>query len=54
MLLSVTSKVLSRAILNRLRGALDEKLGEEQVGFRKGCICVDQIAPPPDHRGTVG
>jgi hypothetical protein len=43
MLLSVTSKVLSRVILNRITSAVDPLLRSEQAGFRKGRSCTDQI-----------
>ena len=43
MLLSVTSKVLSRVILNRLSETSDTLLRKEQAGFRKGRSCADQI-----------
>jgi len=42
MLLSVTSKVLSRVILNRLSTKVDPLLRKEQAGFRKGRSCTDQ------------
>ncbi|XP_059176593.1 uncharacterized protein LOC131956194 [Physella acuta] len=44
MLLSVPSKVLTRIILERLRDALDKKLGQEQAGFRQDRSCTDHIA----------
>jgi len=40
MLLNMASKV----ILERIKAALDEKLREEQAGFRGGQSCTDQIA----------
>ena len=43
-LLSVSSKILTRIILERLKTALDVKLRNEQAGFRFGRSCVDQIA----------
>ena len=43
MLLSVTSKVLSRIILNRMSSIVDPHLRKEQAGFRKGKSCADQI-----------
>ncbi|GFS00155.1 reverse transcriptase SR3-left [Elysia marginata] len=43
-LLSAPGKVFNRVILVRLKVALDEKLREEQAGFRKGKSCADQIA----------
>lgn len=44
MLLSVSSKVLTRFILERLKTALYAELRKEQAGFRSGRSCVDQIA----------
>ena len=44
MLLSVPGKVLSRVILERLKTAVDEKLRDQQAGFRKDRSCTDQIA----------
>ena len=43
MLLSATSKVLSRVILNRISASVDPLLRKEQAGFRKGRSCADQI-----------
>ena len=43
MLLSVTYKVLSRVVLNRLTAAVDPLIRKEQAGFRKGRGCADQI-----------
>ena len=42
-LLSVPGKVLCIVLLNRLRGAVDQILREEQAGFRQGRSCMDQI-----------
>ena len=42
-LLSVTYKVLSRVVLNRLSTTVDPLLRREQAGFRKGRGCADQI-----------
>ena len=42
-LLSLTSKIMSRIIHTRLSNALDEKLRNEQAGFRKGKSCSDHI-----------
>ena len=42
-LLSVTSKVFSRVILNRISTALDPMLRKEQAGFRKGRSCGEHI-----------
>ena len=44
MLLNMASKVFCRVILERIKTALDEKLREEQAGFRAGRSCTDQIA----------
>ena len=43
MLLSITYKVLSRVVLNRLTTTVDPLLRKEQAGFRKGRGCADQI-----------
>ena len=43
-LLSVPSKVFTHILLDRMKGALDEKLREEQAGFRKNKSCTDHIA----------
>ena len=43
MLLPVTSKVLSRIILNRLSDTIDHYLRKEQAGFRKGRSCAEHI-----------
>jgi hypothetical protein len=43
MLLSIPSKVLCKVILNRIDEKIDNKLREEQAGFRAGKGCVDQI-----------
>jgi hypothetical protein len=42
-LLSLTSKIFSKIILNRLRKGVDNKLRQEQAGFRRGKSCVDQV-----------
>ena len=42
-LLSITSKVFSRVILDRISEALDPMLRKEQAGFRKGKSCGDHI-----------
>ena len=42
MLLNMASKVFCRVILERIKIALDEKLREEQAGFRAGRSCTDQ------------
>ena len=44
MLLNMASKVICRVILERIKIALDEKLREEQAGFRAGRSCTDQTA----------
>ncbi|CAC5404203.1 unnamed protein product [Mytilus coruscus] len=44
MLLSVPGKVLNRVMLNRLKNAIDEKLRDNQAGFRQNRSCADQIA----------
>lgn len=44
MMLNIVSKVFCRVILERIKTALDEKFREEQVGFRAGRTCKDQIA----------
>ena len=43
MLLSTTSKVFSKIILNRLDAGIDPQLRNEQAGFRKGKSCSDHI-----------
>ena len=43
-LLNIASKVLSRVLLNRMKGAVDTKLRDGQAGFRKGRSCMDHIA----------
>ncbi|XP_056020452.1 uncharacterized protein LOC130054512 [Ostrea edulis] len=43
MLLSVTMKVLSRVILDRIAEVTDPLLRQEQAGFRKGKSCADQL-----------
>ena len=42
-LLSIPSKVFCRVILNRIRMAVDQRIREEQAGFRAGRGCSDQI-----------
>ena len=42
-LLSLTSKVFNRIILQRIKAAVDGKLRQEQAGFRAGRSCVDHI-----------
>ena len=43
MLLSVTGKVLNRILLVRMRTAVDILLRDQQEGFRKDRLCIDQI-----------
>lgn len=43
-LLSIPSKVLTRIILERMKDAIDQRLRDEQAGFRKERSCIDQIA----------
>ena len=50
MLLSVTYKVLSRVVLNRLTTTVDPLLRKEQAGFRKGRSCAN--LHPSANRGT--
>jgi hypothetical protein len=40
----VVAKVLNMILLTRLSKAVDEKLREQQAGFRKDQSCTDQIA----------
>ena len=42
-LMSITSKIFSRVILNRISTALDPMLRKEQAGFRKGRSCGEHI-----------
>ena len=42
-LLSITCKVFSRVIFNRISPAVDPLLRREQAGFKKGKSCNDQI-----------
>lgn len=42
-LLSVPSKILLRVLLNRMNEAINEKLRNEQAGFRSGKGCIDHI-----------
>ena len=44
MLLSVPGKVLNRILLERMKKEVDNKLRDNQAGFRKGRSCADQIA----------
>ena len=42
-LLNVASKIFTRCIFQRISGAVDDVLRENQAGFRKGRACIDQI-----------
>ena len=42
-LLSMPSKIFCRVLLNRIEGAIDVNLRQEQAGFRRGKGCKDQI-----------
>ena len=42
-LLSIPGKIFCRVLLQRIESAIDNKLREEQAGFRKGRGCIDQI-----------
>jgi len=42
-LLSTSSKVFNRVLLNRLQDAVDCTLRDEQAGSRKGRSCIEQI-----------
>jgi uncharacterized surface protein with fasciclin (FAS1) repeats len=44
MLLSVPGKVLNRVMLQRLKTAVDDKLQDNQAGYRHNRSCADQIA----------
>jgi hypothetical protein len=44
MLLSVPGKVLNRILLERMKGAVDPKLCDQQAGFHRNRSCADQIA----------
>ena len=44
MLLPVPGKVLSRMLLNRMKGKMDPELRDEQAGFSKDRSCTDQIS----------
>ncbi|VDP59331.1 unnamed protein product [Schistosoma curassoni] len=43
-LLSIPGKVFNRVLLNRMKGAADAQLRDQQAGFRKDRLCTDQIA----------
>ena len=42
-LISEPGKIFCRVLLNRIEGAIDVKLRQEQAGFRRGKGCTDQI-----------
>ena len=42
-LLSLTSKIFSHIILQRIKTTVDNILRQEQAGFRKGRSCIDHI-----------
>ena len=42
-LIPIPSKILTNVIIGRLQKFFDQRLGEEQVGFRKGRSCLDAI-----------
>ena len=42
-LLSVVGKLYGRVLINRISGATDCVIGDEQCGFRRGRGCVDQV-----------
>ena len=42
-LLSIPSKILVKILINRLSNVVDNRLREEQAGFRKGKGFIDQI-----------
>ena len=42
-LLSIPGKVMATVMLNRMRSAIDERLRQEQAGFRPGRSCCEQI-----------
>ena len=44
MLLSVSSKIICRIILDTKQETVDKKLRKEQAGFRKDTSCTDHIA----------
>ena len=43
-LLSIPGKVFNRVLLERIKEVTDNKLRENQAGFRKHRSCTDQIA----------
>ena len=42
-LLSVVGKILCRIIIDRIRGGVDDRLREEQAGYRKGRGTTEQV-----------
>ena len=52
MLLNMASKVFCRVILERIKIALDEKLKEEQAGFRAGRSCTGSNSNTADYCGA--
>ena len=44
MLLVISSKIMTRVLLERMKEAMEAKLRDEQAGFRAGRSCCDQIA----------
>ena len=52
MLLNVASNVFSRVILERIKTALDEKLREEQAGFRAESELYGPDSDTKNHSGT--
>ena len=44
MLLSTPGKALNRALLERMKEAVELKLRDQQAGFRRNRYCADQIA----------
>ena len=51
-LLSMPSKIFCRVLLNRIEGAIDVNLRQEQAGFRRGEGCMDQVFLAPQHHRT--
>jgi hypothetical protein len=43
-MLSVPGKVLNRVMLQRLKTAVDDKIRDNQAGYRHNRSCADQIA----------
>ena len=43
-LISIVSKIFCIIVLNRMKMRIDEKLREQQAGFRKGRACTDQLS----------